>query len=72
MIARDGIAFITKKKGQNDHNNADDDDADNTLQEETEGMSGMIGVGTMVADMLYFNQVERARHWYTHLSRPTN
>ena len=26
-----------------------------TLQEETEGMSGMIGVGMMVADMLYFN-----------------
>jgi hypothetical protein len=35
-----------------------------TLQEEMEGMSGMIRVGTMVADMLYFNQVERARHWY--------
>ena len=36
-----------------------------TLQEETEGMSGMIGVGRMVVDMLYFNQVERTRHWYT-------
>ncbi len=36
-----------------------------TLQEETEGMSEMIGVGTMVANMLYFNQVERTRHWYT-------
>jgi hypothetical protein len=36
-----------------------------TLQEETEGMSGMIGVGRMVANILYFNQVERARHWYT-------
>jgi len=35
-----------------------------TLQEETESMSGMIGVGTMVVVMLYFNQVERARHWY--------
>ena len=36
-----------------------------TLQEETEDMSGMIGAGTMVADMLYFNQIECARHWYT-------
>ncbi len=42
-----------------------------TLQEETEGMSGMIGVGTMVADMLYFNQVERARHWYTQSNMTT-
>jgi hypothetical protein len=25
----------------------------------------MIGAGTMVADMLYFNRVERATHWYT-------
>ena len=24
----------------------------------------MIHVGAMVADLLYFNQVERARHWY--------
>jgi hypothetical protein len=33
------------------------------LQEETvEGMSRMIGAGTMVADMLYFNWVERATH----------
>jgi len=30
-----------------------------------EGMSGMIGVGTMVANMLYFNQVEHTRHRYT-------
>jgi hypothetical protein len=37
-----------------------------TLQEETaEGMSGMIGAGTMVADVLYFNRVECATHWYT-------
>ena len=36
-----------------------------------EGMSGMIGVGTMVADMLYFNQVERARHWYTQSNMTT-
>jgi hypothetical protein len=35
------------------------------LQEETDGMSGMIGTGTMVANMLYFNQVECARYWYT-------
>jgi hypothetical protein len=41
------------------------------LQEETEGMSGMIGVGTMVADVLYFNQVERARHWYTQSNMTT-
>jgi len=40
-----------------------------TLQEETEGMSGMIGVGTMVATMLYFNQVEGARHWDTQSNR---
>ena len=31
----------------------------------------MIGVGTMVADMLYFNQVERARHWYTQSNMTT-
>jgi hypothetical protein len=42
-----------------------------TLQEETEGMSGMICVGTMVANMLYFNQVERARHWYTQSNMTT-
>ena len=42
-----------------------------TLQEETEGMSGMIGVGTMVANMLYFNQVECARHWYTQYNMMT-
>jgi hypothetical protein len=42
-----------------------------TLQEETEGMSGMICVGTMVANMLYFNQVERARNWYTQYNMST-
>jgi hypothetical protein len=42
-----------------------------TLQEETEGMSGMIHVGTMVANMLYFNQVERARNWYTQSNMST-
>jgi hypothetical protein len=41
------------------------------LQEETEGMSGMICVGTMVANMLYFNQVERARNWYTQSNMST-
>ncbi len=35
------------------------------LQEDTDGMSRTIGVGTMVVDVLYFNQVERAPHWYT-------
>jgi hypothetical protein len=43
-----------------------------TLQEETaEGMSGIIGVGTMVADVLYFNWVERATHWYTQSNMTT-
>ncbi len=43
-----------------------------TLQEKmAEGMSGMIGAGTMVADMLYFNQVERATHWYTQSNMTT-
>ena len=42
-----------------------------TLQEETEGMSGMIGMGTMVANLLYFNQVERARHWHTQSNMTT-
>ena len=34
-------------------------------------MSGIIGMGTMVADMLYFNQVECARHWYTQSNMTT-
>ena len=34
-------------------------------------MSGMIGMGTMKADMLYFNQVERTRHWYTQSNMTT-
>jgi hypothetical protein len=43
-----------------------------TLQEETaEGMSGMIGAGTIVADVLYFNRVERATHWYTQSNMTT-
>jgi hypothetical protein len=28
-------------------------------------MSVTIGAGTMVVDVLYFNRVERAPHWYT-------
>jgi hypothetical protein len=36
-----------------------------TLQEDTEGMSGMIPVGSMVVDGLYFNRVQRALLWYT-------
>jgi hypothetical protein len=35
-----------------------------TLQEDTDSMSGTIGAGTMVVDVLYFNRVERAPHWY--------
>ncbi len=43
-----------------------------TLQEETaEGMSRMIGTGTMVADVIYFNWVERAKHWYTQSNMTT-
>ncbi len=36
-----------------------------TLQEDTEGMSGMISTGSMVVDRLYFNRVQHAPHWYT-------
>ncbi len=36
-----------------------------TLQEDTEGMSGMIPIGSMVVDGLYFNRVQRAPLWYT-------
>ena len=36
-----------------------------------EGMSGVIGAGTMVADVLYFNRVERATHWYTQSNMTT-
>ncbi len=35
------------------------------LQEDTDGMSGTIGAGTMVVKALYFNRVEQAPHWYT-------
>ncbi len=36
-----------------------------TLQTDTVGMSGMIPAGTIVANVLYFNRVQRAPHWYT-------
>ncbi len=36
-----------------------------TLQEDTEGMSGMIPTRSMVVDGLYFNRVQYAPHWYT-------
>ncbi len=36
-----------------------------TLQEDTEGMSGMIPTGFMVVDELYFNRVQPTPHWYT-------
>jgi len=42
------------------------------LQEDTlDGMSGMIGAGTMVVDAIYFNRVERAPHWYTQSGETT-
>jgi hypothetical protein len=36
-----------------------------TLQEDTEGMSGMIPAGSMVVDGLYFNRVQQVPLWYT-------
>jgi hypothetical protein len=36
-----------------------------TLQENMDGISGTIGVGTIVVNALYFNRVERTPHWYT-------
>jgi hypothetical protein len=36
-----------------------------TLQEETEGMSEMIGVGVLVMDAIFYNRVGRAPFWYT-------
>ena len=36
-----------------------------SLQEDTEGMSGVIGASVMVADALFYNRVERAPYWYT-------
>jgi hypothetical protein len=34
-----------------------------TLQEDTQGMSGMIPTGSMVVDGLYFNRVQRTPCW---------
>jgi hypothetical protein len=42
------------------------------LQDDTlDGMSGMIGVGTMVVNAIYFNRVKRAPHWYTQSGKTT-
>ena len=35
------------------------------LQEDTEGMAGLIDAGTMVADAFLYNQVGGAPYWYT-------
>jgi hypothetical protein len=35
------------------------------LQEETEGVSGVIAAGAMVVKAVYFNMVECAPYWYT-------
>jgi hypothetical protein len=35
-----------------------------TLQEDTEGMSGVIDTGVMVVDIMYFNHVECTPYWY--------
>jgi hypothetical protein len=42
-----------------------------TLQEDTEGMSGMIPVGSMVVDELYFNRVQQVPLCYTPSSDTT-
>jgi hypothetical protein len=36
-----------------------------TLQEDTEGMSGIIDAGATVIDGLYYSRVQRAPYWYT-------
>jgi hypothetical protein len=41
------------------------------LQEDTDGMSRTIGMGTMVFNALYFNRVEHAPHWYTQSKETT-
>ncbi len=40
-----------------------------SLQEDMEGMSGVIGAGMMVADAFFNNRVTRAPFWYTHQGR---
>ena len=37
------------------------------LQADTEGMAGMISMGIMVAEGVYYNRVKRAPYWYTPL-----
>jgi hypothetical protein len=36
-----------------------------TLQEDKEGMAGVIGTGAMVADAIFYNRVGGAPYWYT-------
>lgn len=35
------------------------------MQEDTEGMAGVISTGTMVADAIFYNWVGSAPYWYT-------
>jgi hypothetical protein len=35
-----------------------------SLQDDTNGMSGVINTGVMAADALYFNRVKRKPYWY--------
>jgi hypothetical protein len=37
------------------------------LQDDTDGMLGIINAGVMVAEVLYFNRVQHAPYWYTQL-----
>ena len=42
------------------------------LQEDMlDGMSRMIGAGTMVVNAIYFNRVQHAPHWYTQSGKTT-
>jgi hypothetical protein len=36
-----------------------------SLQEDTEGMAGVMDAGTLVADAIFYNRVEGAPYWYT-------
>ncbi len=42
-----------------------------SLQEDMEGMSGVIGSGVMVADALFYNRVMCAPFWYTRSGETT-
>ena len=42
-----------------------------SLQEDMEGMSGMIGAGVVVEDALFYNRVMRAPFWYTQSGETT-